>query len=916
MFDVKKYADLARKTVAEGCVLLENNKKVLPLQKGCKIASFGRGQFNYFKSGTGSGGLVNTSYVVSILDAVKDCQAFKLNQQVLNAYRSWLAEQPEEVEEGWASEAWSYPEMPLNEDLVRKAAAESDVALISIARRAGEDKDNSAEAGSYLLTDVEKQMLEVVCRHFEKTVVLLNVGNIIDMKWVVTYAPSAVLYVWQGGQEGGNGVLDVLTGAVNPSGKLADTIAWDITDYPSTANFGDEARNVYAEDIFVGYRYFETFAREKVLYPFGYGLSYTSFEIQNVGFDWDGEQVCVQVKVTNTGTCAGKEVVQLYLQAPQGALGKAVRVLCAFAKTKNLQPGESEALELSCDKYYLASYDDSGLSGYRFAYVLEAGAYVFFVGNNVRCETIAGSFELEETEPVQQMESAMAPVEAFERMRAVTTADGSAPAVGYEAVPRREYDLWDRIKENRPQDISYTGDQGYQLADVRKGKVSMEEFVAQIPKKQLSVLFRGEGMCSPKVTPGTGAAFGGLSPALRDFGIPIACCTDGPSGIRMDVGTFAFSLPNGTCLACSFNEQLSEDLFEMMGIELRKNKIDTLLGPGMNIRRNPLNGRNFEYFSEDPHLSGKMAIAQLRGMHKHNVTGTIKHFAGNNQELGRRTANSVVSERALREIYLKGFEMACKEGGAYCVMSTYGPVNGIWTAGNYDLLTHILRKEWGYNGLVMSDWWARANEEGQDFSKGERAAMVRAQNDLYMVTADAEEASDKDNLLRNLGTEKVTLGELQRVAMNVLRIIMHMPVMDRYLDEEEQCYTDLYQQSNAFEADQNCAELDMQANAYIPAEAIVIKKGVRSTFALKFAECGNYVLKLTVRANAQSELAQLPMTIFKDEIFLTTISLTGADKEWQTIEVALGEVKEDAVKVAFFFGQGGMEIAECEVVRI
>ena len=915
MFNIKKYAALARKAVAEGCVLLEN-KKVLPLQKGCKIASFGRGQFNYFKSGTGSGGLVNTSYVVSILDALKGCEKFTLNQKVLTVYEEWLAVQPEEEDGGWASEAWSFPEMPLDEALVEEAAAESDVALIFIARRAGEDKDNSAEAGSYLLTAEEERMLELVCRYFEKTVVLLNVGNIIDMKWVKNYEPSAVLYVWQGGQEGGNGVLDVLTGMVNPSGKLTDTIAWDIADYPSTANFGDEARNVYTEDIFVGYRYFETFAKEKVLYPFGYGLSYTSFEFRTAGFNWDGKQVRAQVEVTNTGACAGKEVVQLYMRAPQGALGKAARVLSAFAKTQELQPGESEILELYCDKYYLTSFDDSGLSGYKSAYVLEAGEYVFYIGNNVRCEAVAGSFRLDEVELVQQLKSAMAPVEAFDRMRAAVAENGSDLTVGYEAVPLRGYDLWERINRDRPAGVPCTGDKGYKLADVRNGKVSMEEFVAQIPEKQLSVLFRGEGMCSPKVTPGTGAAFGGLSPALRDFGIPIACCTDGPSGIRMDVGTFAFSLPNGACLACSFNEQLSEDLFEMMGIELRKNKIDTLLGPGMNIHRNPLNGRNFEYFSEDPYLSGKMAIAQLKGMHKHNVTGTIKHFAGNNQELGRRTANSVISERALREIYLKGFEMACKEGGAYCVMSTYGPVNGIWTAGNYDLLTHILRKEWGYKGLVMSDWWARANEEGQNFSVGERAAMVRAQNDLYMVTADAESMADRDNLLRSLGTEKVTLGELQRVAGNVLRVMMHMPVMERYLDEEEQCYKDLYQQANAFQADQDCPMIDVLTVGGIPTDAIVAKKGVRSTFALQFPEQGEYVLKLTVRSNTQSELAQLPITIFEDEIFLTTISLTGADKEWQTVDVPLGEIKKDAVKLAFFFGQGGMEIAECEVVRI
>ena len=924
MFDIKKYAELARKAVAEGCVLLENDQKVLPLTRGCRIASFGRGQFHYFKSGTGSGGGVNTSYVVSILDALKNCDDVVLNEKLLNVYEKWEAEQPAEEDAGWASEAWSLPEMPLDEAVVKEAAMESDVALISIARRAGEDKDNSAQAGSYMLTVEEEQMLEVVCRHFDRTVVLLNVGNIIDMKWVKTYRPSAVMYVWQGGQEGGNGVLDVLTGAVNPSGKLPDTIAWDIADYPSDANFGSEETNIYAEDIYVGYRYFETFAKEKVVYPFGYGLSYTDFEIKAADFTWDEEKVSVQVKVTNTGDRAGKEVVQLYMQAPQGALGKAARVLCGFAKTKELQPGESEELTLSCDKYYLASYDDSGLSGHKSAYVLEAGEYVFYVGSDVRRSEAAGSFKLEATELVQQLESAMAPVEAFDRMRAVVAESGTDKNsegvagnrlnVGFEAAPQREYDLWARIKENRPAEIPYTGDQGYKLADVRTGKVSMEEFVAQIPEKQLSVLFRGEGMCSPKVTPGTGAAFGGVSPALQELGIPVACCTDGPSGIRMDVGAFAFSIPNGTCLASSFNEQLSEELFEMMGIELRKNKIDSLLGPGMNIHRNPLNGRNFEYFSEDPYLTGKMATAQLKGMHKHNVTGTIKHFACNNQEQGRRVANSVVSERAVREIYLKGFEIACKEGDAYCVMSTYGPVNGIWTAGNYDLLTHILRKEWGYKGLVMSDWWARANEEGQNFSAGERAAMVRAQNDLYMVTADAEAAADKDNLLRSLGTEKVTLGELQRCALNLLNVIMHMPVMERYLDEEEQCYKDLYQQVNAFQADQDCLEIDVMEQGGIPVEMISAKKGVRSTFLLKFPNAGAYKLEITVRANAQTELAQVPVSVVTNEIFAATISLTGADKEWRTVEVPLGEVKDGSMKVAFFFGKTGMEIAGCKVV--
>ncbi len=677
---------------------------------------------------------------------------------------------------GWATEPWSQEEMPLKEEFVKRIAKESEVAVIVITRTAGEDKDNSATKGSYLLTNAEEQMLRVVCQHFKKTVVLLNVGNIIDMKWVKAYNPSAVLYVWQGGQEGGNSVVDILTGEVNPSGKLADTIALDINDYPSTSNFGNDDTNIYAEDIYVGYRYFETVAKEKVLYPFGFGLSYTTFDKKVCTFLWKPDGVFVEVEVTNIGSRAGKEVVQLYVSAPQGKLGKALRVLCGFAKTKELAVGETQRVSIFCNRYYLASYDDSGVSGYPSAYVLEAGTYTFYIGNGVRCETKAGGYTVKETILVEQLTPAMSPVVTFERMHPIETENGIQ--MKYEEVPLRAYDLWERIKENRPADIVYTGDKGYKLRDVKIGKVTMEEFVAQIPEEQLCVLLRGEGMNSPKVTPGTGGAIGGLSKDLQEFGIPIACCTDGPSGLRMDSGAIAFCHPNATCLACSFNETLSMELFECLGLEMRKNKIDMLLGPGLNLHRNPLNGRNFEYFSEDPLLAGRMAAAQLKSLHKQGVTGTIKHFIANGQEHRRHFVNGVISERAIRELYLKSFEIACKEGGAYTIMSTYGPVNGLWTASNYDLLTHILRKEWGYKGLVMTDWWAKGNEEGTEGTQQETAAMIRSQNDLYMVVTDSQANSNQDNTMQSLHTEKLKLGEVQRSVINVLNVIMRLPVMD------------------------------------------------------------------------------------------------------------------------------------------
>ena len=300
--DLERYAALARQTVAEGCVLLKNDDKALPIRKGERVSVFGRIQFDYYKSGTGSGGAVNTRYVTGILDALKECPDVVVNEKLETVYRDWVAEHPFEKGMGWAQEPWCQEEMPVSAALAAEAAAESDIAVVIIGRTAGEDKDNSPTEGSYLLTKTEEQMLETVCGAFKRVAVLLNVGNIIDMKWVEKYNPAAVLYVWQGGQEGGAGVLDVLTGAVSPSGKLSDTIAIDIADYPSSEGFGDPEKVVYKEDIYVGYRYFETFAKDRVLYPFGFGLSYTTFDMEVAGFESDGETVKEVVIVKTPAT--------------------------------------------------------------------------------------------------------------------------------------------------------------------------------------------------------------------------------------------------------------------------------------------------------------------------------------------------------------------------------------------------------------------------------------------------------------------------------------------------------------------------------------------------------------------------------------------------------------------------------------
>lgn len=912
IFDTERYAALARAAAAEGIVLLKNDGPALPLAKGTKTAVFGRSQFHYYKSGTGSGGLVNTSYVTSILDALLHCGDIQLNDKVMNAYQEWLKENPFDNGSGWASEPWSQKEMPLNEELVKEAARESDTAIIILGRTAGEDKDNSAREGSYLLDEEELRMLKLVCGTFQSSVVLLNTGSIIDMKWVEETDPSAVLYVWQGGQEGGNAVLDVLTGAVNPSGRLSDTIARNIEDYPSTKNFGDADRNIYQEDIYIGYRYFETFAKDKVIYPFGYGLSYTTFAITCKDFAETENGVKLTVAVTNTGTVLGKEVVQVYCEAPQGRLGKPSRVLCGFAKTGLIAPGNSQVLTITCGRYYYSSYDDSGISGLRSCYVLEPGTYTFYAGSDVRSAGKAGSCNVKALAAVEQLRPAMSPTTPFKRLRPMICESGLKESC--EEVPLREYDLDARIEELAPPSTPYTGNRGYRLADVQEGKVSLEEFLAQLTQEELCIMLRGEGMCSDKVTPGTAGAFGAVTDSLKEYGIPVGCCADGPSGIRMDCGTMAFSLPNGTCLACSFNEELSMQLFEMTGLELRRNHIDTLLGPGMNLHRNPLNGRNFEYFSEDPYLTGKMAVSQLKGMHKYQVTGTIKHFACNNQEFRRNDTEGVISERALRELYLKGFEIAVREGGAYSIMSTYGPVNGFWTASNFDLLTTILRGEWGYQGIVMTDWWAKGNEEGQPGSRQEFAAMVRSQNDLYMVVADAASNSGQDDLAQALASGRLTLGHLQKSAGNLCRVLMKTPAFLRSLGVE----TQLDKELKASLSQEDTAVFDMisivaDREADISQAQIKTEKGSYNIYRIAVKERGLYRLELKIRANTASTLAQIPLSVTKDKELLKTISLTGMDRQWQTEIVDLGLVLNPHFYLKLFFGQGGMEIGKCSV---
>lgn len=901
ILDWNKYLDTAAKMVSEGIVMLKNENNALPLDTDKEVAVFGRIQFHYYKSGTGSGGMVNVTKVVNILDGLVD-NGVKVNEKLLDTYRKWDKENPFDLGEGWGGEPWSQKEMPLDEGLVKETAKSCETAIVIIGRTAGEEQDNRLEAGSYLLSDDEIAMLTVVRENFKKVVLLLNVGNIIDMTDINRIAPDAVLYVWQGGMTGGKGTADVLTGKVSPSGKLPDTIAYKASDYSSDANFGrEENRDIYAEDIYVGYRYFETFAKEKVLYPFGFGLSYTEFEIKTEKAEITEGTVKLSVSVKNIGSYKGKEVIEVYCEAPQGRLGKAARVLCGFEKTRELVPQEEQAIEIAVDIAKLASYDDSGVTGNKSCYVLEAGEYKFYVGSDVRSAEYACSFEQGEDLVTERLTQSLAPVESFERIKPVC--EGGAFSIGREAVPVSEVDESARRLEKLPKEIAYTGNKGIKLWDVKNGKNTMDEFIAQLSDYDLSCIIRGEGMGSPRVTAGTASAFGGVSENLNGFGIPAGCCSDGPSGMRLDCGTKAFSLPNGTMIASSFNKELTSELFTFMGLEMAANKVDCLLGPGMNIHRHPLNGRNFEYFSEDPFLTGKMAAAELKGMAGAGVTGTIKHFCANNRETNRHFIDSVVSERALREIYLKGFEIAVKEGGASSVMTTYGRVNGLWTAGNFDLNTVILREEWGFKGFTMTDWWANINVRGKEPDKTDLAAMARAQNDVYMVCPDGEKNDDNTlAALENGGIEKC---ELQRNAANICGFLLHTNALKRAEGIGDTVKV-INREDEEQEDDKPVQFYKVDRDITLDLSDVDTKKGTSYSFALDLSNFGIYRVIVTA-SSTQSELAQIPMTLFSMGTAVSTFTFNGTGGEAVSME------KETPMFSRFttfriYFAQNGLDL--------
>lgn len=911
-----EYVEKAREAVAEGAVLLRNEGSVLPLKPGCRVALFGRMQNHYYKSGTGSGGLVNVDRVIGIKEGLLESGEVTLNADLLSFYENWEKENPFVEGFGWGTEPWSQKEAVLPAELYAQSATDSDVAVVIIARTAGEDRDNVAQTGAYLLTEEENLMLDNVRKHFNKMVVLLNVGNIIDFSFMDTYEPDGVMLTWQGGMVGGLGIADLVLGKRNPSGKMSDTVAYSLKDYPTDENFGTGDEDIYAEDIYVGYRYFETFAKERVRFPFGYGLSYTTFDIKIDDVCAEEEKVVLKGLVTNTGTYKGKEAVLVYVNAPQGVLGRPLRQLAGFTKTGELAPGESEQIIVEAELCNIAAYDDSGATGFAHAEVLEAGEYIWYAGTAVSDAVEVGRTSISETKVCKQYSDVCMPRKAFERMKPVLAADGKY-CIAKESVPTNHITQQVRMANdpgNRAgvsmKDIPAfyeDAEKKYTLEEVEKGIVTMDELVEDLSLDELCCLVRGEGMGSPKVTPGTASAFAGISEGLVARKIPAVCCSDGPSGMRLDCGRKAFSLPNGTLLACTFNEGLNEELFELLGYEMRSNQVDVILGPGMNIHRHPLNGRNFEYFSEDPLLTGKMAAAQMRGLHKANVTGAMKHFCANNRETNRRGMNSVVSARALREIYLRGYKIVVDEAGGDCMMTTYGALNGVWTAGNHELVTTVLREEWGFEGVVMTDWWAEINVEGGTPNGTDFATMVQAQNDLYMVCPDGSKNLSGDNLSEKLLSGELTVNSLRRTAKNILSFAMKTPAYLRVTgrepvvevaggpkqDIEDLSAVEYYELKDGF-------TLDLSGENTGKDQSFVL--------ALNSTPGSLYEVEFVAKSDL-GVLAQLPVTIFYQGFPLHSMVFQGSEGKETSIRKTFGFRNRYGV-YRLHFAQNGLQMVK------
>ncbi len=745
-----KHTRLSRKAAADGMVLLKNENNALPLAEGSKIALFGKATIEYIKGGGGSGD-VHCPYICNIFEGFQEKEnegKVSIYMPLVDFYKEYVKKESvnvltdEQIGAIWdvvnnmdfckKRDDMTYdtfarmhvPEAEVPNELISSASQHADIAVITISRFSAEGVDRRPQGGDYYLSDLEKNLILKAKSLFKKVIVVINSGATIDCEFLSENA-DAILMSWQGGLEGGAAIADILCGDVNPSGKMCDTITKGYDFYPCKEDFWECFDHVdYSDDIYVGYRYFETIPemKDKVRYPFGFGLSYTTFNISNKVCLRSEDKILAIANVTNTGSVAGKEVVEVYVSAPQGKLKKPARELKAYKKTKLLNPGETETVVMSFDISSMASFDDLGKIK-KSSYVLEAGNYAFYIGSDVRsAEKADFEYVVENDTVTEELTQLCRPFKLEKRL----LSDGT-----YENLPLGEESYF--YGEVAPSNAKKP-EKEVMFSKVGT-EITMDEFVSQFTLQELMDFVGGHAP--------TGVANTGCFGGLKRLDVPAVPTADGPAGLRLntETGIPTTAWPCATLLACTWDPDLIYEVGAAGGAEVRENNIGVWLTPALNIHRDPLCGRNFEYYSEDPLVAGKSAGAMTRGIQSKKVAVSMKHFACNNKEANRFASDSRLSERALREIYLKGFEIAVKEADPWTIMSSYNLINGQHTSESYELLTGILRNEWGFKGMVVTDWGVKNNP----------VVEVKAGNDMKMhcgYPEDLKQAYDKGELTR------------------------------------------------------------------------------------------------------------------------------------------------------------------------
>lgn len=802
---------VARKAAAEGMVLLKNEEHFLPLEKGTALAVYGIGAGKTIKGGTGSGD-VNERESISIYQGLVDA-GFKVTSKAwindyeelyVNARNAWrddiLAKTDGDDNTMRFFDIYSKTpfHMPSGGEV---AATGTDIAIYVLSRISGEGSDRCVAGGDYILSEQEEQLLKDICGLYKKVIIVLNTGGVVDLSFMDQYDNiAALLQIMQPGMEGGHAFADILLGEVTPSGKLTDTWAYHYEDYPSSAGFSHNNGNLdqedYTDGIYVGYRYFDTFD-VPVRYGFGFGLSYTDFSMRSGAFAFsEGERpgFSLQVTVKNMkDRYAAKEVVQIYATCPARKMSKEYRRLVAFAKTGLLQPGEEETLMLDIPVDVLTSYNEV-VPGWE----LESGEYVFWVGNSLASSVPVAVARLDQDVVLTKTEHICVPQKNIEEIIPIAE----------NVIQKREL-LEREVEQSRLPVVDFSADLLKTETITYKDNKELTEkearsFVNTLSDQELIALASGD----PRKGQGSNLGSAGIS-VPGSAGETNSCCldknlasivlTDGPAGLRLNKfyhvendqivrtpfqfaleggifcpglenempGTryyqYCTAIPVGTLLAQTWDVALIREVGAMIGGEMEIFDTTLWLAPGMNIHRNPLCGRNFEYYSEDPFVSGKIAAAMTDGVQSVPGCGTtIKHFACNNQEDNRMGVDCILSERALREIYLKGFELAVKESQPMAIMTSYNLINGVHSANNQDICTKVARCEWGFAGMIMTDW--TTTENGPDCTA---SGCMRAGNDLVMPGA----LTDRANLEEELSDGRLSREDLQACIARLVNIV-------------------------------------------------------------------------------------------------------------------------------------------------